>query len=423
MELTRNFGQAKYYYESLSVTETNAAIIKNLKSLITKLNKPSLKADIITEAKMYFDDENFYRLLNSKKHLVPFTNGVFDLVKCEFRKTEKKDYINLTMGFEHDPKVNNPEVHDFLRKILPDEKVREYVLKKMSECLNGDIPNTHFLMFIGDGANGKSQILNLMKNVMGEFGEKIEVTLLTRKRNNANEANPEKIKLVNKRFGFLSEPEDGEKLNIGLLKELTGSEEIVSRGLYEGSYTFVMETKLFLACNQLPDINNNDDNAIWRRIRVIDFPSRFVDEPTGENEYLIDRTLPARMREDVTWRQTFMNILLDYHYKLVPEPDVVKLRTTQYKEETNEVVQWIVENIVYEKGCVLSQVNLNQRYFNNARVGVKEKGKLKVQIEKAFNMFRKFDPHFEVICGNVRPVGGGANIKGWKDVKLLELVP
>ena len=57
-------------------------------------------------------------------------------------------------------------------------------------------------MFTGDGANGKSQLLNLMKHVMGEFGEKIEVTLLTRKRNNANEANPEKIKLVNKRFGF-----------------------------------------------------------------------------------------------------------------------------------------------------------------------------------------------------------------------------
>ena len=77
MELTKNFGQVKNYYESLPVCETNAAIIKNLKSLITKLNKPSLKADIITEAKMYFDDENFYRLLNSKKHLVPFTNGVF----------------------------------------------------------------------------------------------------------------------------------------------------------------------------------------------------------------------------------------------------------------------------------------------------------------------------------------------------------
>src|SRR6185437_15617812 len=159
-----------------------------------------------------------------------------------------------------------------------------------------DIPNTHFVMFIGEGANGKSQILNLMKATMGEFGEKIEVTLLTRKRNNANEANPEKIKLVHKRFGFLSEPEDGEKLNIGLLKELTGSEEIVSRGLYAGSYTFIMETKLFLACNELPDIKG-EDNAIWRRIRVVNLKSRFVDDPKLDNEYMIDRSLPARVRE------------------------------------------------------------------------------------------------------------------------------
>src|SRR6476620_4710343 len=100
-------------------------------------------------------------------------------------------------------------------------------------------------MFIGsEGANGKSQLLNLMKLTMGEFGEKVEVSLLTRKRSDANQANTEKIKLCNKRYAFLSEPEDGEKINIGLLKELTGSEEIIARGLYEKSKTFIMETKL-----------------------------------------------------------------------------------------------------------------------------------------------------------------------------------
>ena len=181
--------------------------------------------------------------------------------------------------------------------------------------MNGDIPNTYFLMFIGDsGANGKSQLLNLMKLAMGEFGEKVEVTLLTRKRNNANEANTEKIKLMHKRFAFLSEPEDGEKINIGLLKELTGSEEIVARGLYQDAMSFVMEAKLFLACNELPEIKG-EDTALWRRIRVVDFPSRFVDEPMEAGEYKIDRTLPSRMREDVSWRQTFMKILLEYYGK------------------------------------------------------------------------------------------------------------
>ncbi len=425
LELTGNFGNIKSFYEALPVCETNSTIIKNIKSLITKLNKPSLKTDVINEAKMYFDDENFYRLLNSKKHLVPFLNGVYDLI-CEnpddgtrgtFRKTEKKDYINLTMGFEYDPEIRNPEVLQFIEQILPDKSVRDYVLKKMSDCLNGDIPNTHFLMFIGDGANGKSQLLNLMKLVMGEFGEKIEVTLLTRKRNNANEANPEKIKLVNKRFGFLSEPEDGEKLNIGLLKELTGSEEIVSRGLYEGSFTFVMETKLFLACNELPDINKSEDNAIWRRIRVVNFPSRFLDEPHGENEFLIDRTLPARMREDVTWRQTFVNILLEYHYKVIPEPDAVKLRTNEYREDTNEIAQWVNENIVFSKESTLDQKELYLRYFINQKASNQEKSRFRKDVEKCFEKFKKIDATFKVQATS--HTVDNVMFKGWKDVRLV----
>lgn len=413
MDLTKNFGGIKTYYETLPVCEINAAIIKNLKSLITKLNKPSLKNDIITEAKMYFLDETFYRLLNSKKHLVPFTNGVYDLVKRQFRKTKKDDYINLTMGFDYNPEIKNPEVTEFIQKILPDEKVRDYVLKKMSECLNGDIPNTHFLMFIGEGANGKSQILNLMKTTMGEFGEKVEVTLLTRKRNNANEANPEKIKLVNKRFGFLSEPEDGEKINIGLLKELTGSEEVVSRGLYEGSYTFVMETKLFLACNELPDIKG-EDTAIWRRIRVVDFPSRFVDEPKASNEFLIDRSLPTRMREDITWRQSFVNILIDYHHKVILEPEAVKFRTNEYKEDTNNVRQWLIENMVVSENAALMLKEIAENITGKKNVHSSESSKIKKEVESYIK--DRFDnQNYRMIDKTIDK----RKFRGWKGYSIL----
>jgi phage/plasmid-associated DNA primase len=139
---------------------------------------------------------------------------------------------------------------------------------------------------------------------------------------------------MNKRFGFLSEPEDGEKINIGLLKELTGSEEIVARGLlFQESTTFVMETKLFLACNELPDIKG-EDQALWRRIRVVDFPSKFVDNPIHDDEYKIDR---SRMREDITWRQTFMNILISYYYKDIFEP---KFRLKQMNTETT-IMNWM----------------------------------------------------------------------------------
>ena len=267
-DLTDVFSRVIRFYANSKLQDK---LLKNIKQLDVKLNKPGFKDEILKEARLYYNELGFRQKLNSKKHLVPFHNGVYDVTKSLFRHTNRNDYINLTVGYAYDDSVHNPEVDDFIQKILPNENVRNYVLKKMSECLNGDIPNTNFMMFIGDGANGKSQLLNLMKITMGEFGEKVEVTLFTRKRNNANEANSEKIKLMNKRFAFLSEPEDGEKINIGLLKELTGSEEIVARELNQVSQTFVMETKLFLACNDLPDIKG-EDKALWRRIRVVDFP-------------------------------------------------------------------------------------------------------------------------------------------------------
>jgi P4 family phage/plasmid primase-like protien len=343
VEFSSQFENIKSFYENKTTrTEDDTAIIKNIDSLIIKLNKPGFTNDIITGAEMYFDDEEFKELLNSKKHLVPFTNGVYDLVNNQFRSTTKEDYVNLTVRYDYDTEAKNPEVYEFIEKILPDAQVRDYVLKKMSECLNGDIPNTNFLMLIGDGANGKSQLLNLMKLAMGQLGEKIEVTLLTRKRGDAAAANPEKIKLMYKRFAYLSEPEDKERINISLLKELTGSEEIISRGLFQDSVSFVMETKLFLACNELPEIKG-EDTALWRRIKIINFTSRFVDEPKESNEFLIDRTLPSRMRVDITWRQTFINILINYYIIRVNEPESVKVNTNKYRETNDLVLEFVNE--------------------------------------------------------------------------------
>lgn len=380
LDLCKTFNKIKAQYEQQQQSDIATNMIKNIKSLTIKLNKPQLKDDIIKEAQLFYNDNSFISKLNSKKHLVPFNNGVFDLLENKFRKTKKDDYINFTVGFDYDKKIQNTEVVNFVNNILPKKGVRDFVLKKMSECLNGDIPNTNFLMFIGDGANGKSQLLNLMKVVMGEFGEKVEVTLLTRKRNNANEANTEKIKLLNKRFAFLSEPEDGEKINIGLLKELTGSEEIVARGLYQEAVSFVMEAKLFLACNELPEIKG-EDTALWRRIRVIDFPSRFVDTPKESNEYKIDRTLPSRMREDLSWRQTFMNMLLDYYNRDVPIPEEVQIKTNEYRQENSEFYTWLEDNVEYKQDQILKLDDVCQLYIGK-KVGPRIMTKHKKEIEK-----------------------------------------
>jgi P4 family phage/plasmid primase-like protien len=410
VKLSNQFNIIKTHYE----TNGGDIIVKNIKSLINKLYKPGFEEEVIKGSKMYYNDESFINNLNSKKHLVPFTNGVFDLLENKFRDTKKEDYINLTTNYNYSENTNQ-EVYTFLEQVLPNKGVHDYVLKKMSECLNGDIPNTHFLMFIGDsGANGKSQLLNLMKLAMGEFGEKVEVTLLTRKRNNANEANSEKIKLMHKRFAFLSEPEDGEKINIGLLKELTGSEEIVARGLYQEAVSFVLEAKLFLACNELPEIKG-EDTALWRRIRVIDFPSRFIDDPVEPGEYKIDRTLPSRMREDLSWRQTFMKILLEYYYKDVKEPIEINIKTNEYRQENNDFYNWLEENVKYKENEVLQLKEVCQIYLGKNKVHSSFSSKYKKEIEKYIKeKYKNVKWQFDAMWINDK------SIRGWKNLTIKD---
>jgi P4 family phage/plasmid primase-like protien len=413
IDLSILFDKIKTHYENKESGQVEA-LNKNIKNLINKFHKPGYQDDIIKGAKIYNNDSHFFYNLNSKKHLVPFTNGVFDLIENNFRKTKKDDYINFTVNYDYSA-TKNPEVVLFLEQVLPNPNIRDYVLKKMSECLNGDIPNTYFLMFIGDtGANGKSQLLNLMKLAMGDFGEKVEVTLLTRKRNNANEANTEKIKLMNKRFAFLSEPEDGEKINIGLLKELTGSEEIVARGLYQEAMSFVMEAKLFLACNELPEIKG-EDTALWRRIRVIDFPSRFVDDPKEPGEYKIDRTLPSRMREDITWRQTFMKILLEYYYKDVKEPIEVQIKTNEYRQDNNDLYNWLEENLECKVNTVLQVKDVVQLYTGKSKVHSSAASRFKKELEKYIKEKYK---HLKWEYGIIRV--SDKTYKGWKDICLKD---
>jgi hypothetical protein len=98
VKLSQNFNRIQHHYEQKKEGD-NSHIIKNIKSLINKLHKTGFEDDIIKGAKMYYNDETFYKNLNSKKHLVPFTNGVYNLLDNKFRKTKKEDYINLVLFY------------------------------------------------------------------------------------------------------------------------------------------------------------------------------------------------------------------------------------------------------------------------------------------------------------------------------------
>ena len=345
IKLTEELKKITNFYKNETGMES---LLENIDKLIIKLNKPSFQTDILTGCKKHLVKDGFKSELNSKLYLLPFLNGVYDLSANKFRAYLKEDLISKRLDYDYNPQVENDSVYNFFSQIITDESTRHYLLQKISHCLNGEMSNEHFHIFNGRGSNGKSQLINLIVETLGCFTSKVDISFVTQKRQDSSSASPQKVGLYNKRFAYFAEPSANDTFNDGLLKEITGNEDITARNLYESEITFRLHAKFFLACNTIPSIQA--DEGTQRRIFVIDFNSKFVDDPQYPHEFKKDPSIPTRIKNDITFRQGFMNILLDYYYKpRIDVPDYIKLTTSAYQEDNQPSFDLFDKDIVYKK--------------------------------------------------------------------------
>ncbi len=105
----------------------------------------------------------------------------------------------------------------------------------------------------------------------------LPIALLTQKRAASNSAQGELERTKGRRFAVMQEPSEQDKINIGFMKELSGNDRILCRALYKEPYEFKPQFKMILTCNELPEVPS-DDGGTWRRIRVIEFLSKFCEK-------------------------------------------------------------------------------------------------------------------------------------------------
>lgn len=328
-----------------------------LTSISTKLKNITFKRQVVAECAELFYIKKFEEKLDCNLELLAFANGVYDLENFEFRDGRPEDYISISTNIDYDEETDFTEeikeIKQFFKQVYPNENVYNYVLTLLASFLNGSTGNEKFHVFTGTGGNGKSKVIELYESVIGEYSVKLPHTVITQKRPSSNSSTPEIIRTKGKRFACLQEPDANEKIQVGFMKELTGGDKIVARGLFKDPIEFKPQFKMVLTCNKLPQIPGNDGGT-WRRIRVLDHPSRFVENPKSSNEYLIDMQLSEKM---IKWKQPFMKLLIQY-YKLykkgdsekgilpgIKEPPEVLAVTENYRKFNDIYAEFIIDTI------------------------------------------------------------------------------
>ena len=335
------------------------------KSAIAKtaelLKKTAFKNNIMKESMEIFYDREFYSKLNTHHFLIGCNNCVVDFKAKEARKGRHDDYISINTKIDYYP-VSHYEklcpqllqdIRAFMSQLFPNPNVREYMWEHLASTLLGNNLNQSFNVYIGSGKNGKSKLVELMTRVLGQYKGTVPISLVTQKRTTIGNTSSEIYQLIGTRYAVMQEPSKGDVINEGVMKEITGGDPIVCRALFKDSVTFIPQFKLAVCTNNLFDIKSNDDGT-WRRIRVVNFESKFTSRPYEDPEFPVE-TYPYQFMLDTTldekfdaWAPVMLSLLVEKAYETqgkVKDCPEVLASSNSYRQSQDIYLEFIGQSI------------------------------------------------------------------------------
>ena len=280
--------------------------------------------------------------LDSDPYLVNGLNGTFDLRNLILRQHDPLDYCTKVVNAEISSQATAPRWESFLEEVLPDPEVRAFLQRYVGVSLLGKVLEHKLVILLGDGRNGKGTFYGAISYALGDYAISAEPELLMHKEG----AHPTgQMDLLGRRWVVVSETERGRRLNAATLKRLTGGDRIRARRMHRDFLEFEPSHMAVLVSNFLPNVSG-DDPAVWARVRVVWFDVTIPEERQDKN---LSDALRHEADGILLWA---INGWRDYEARgqRLDEPPAVLAATDEYREDNDDIGQFLSEFYVLERG-------------------------------------------------------------------------
>lgn len=206
-------------------------------------------------------------------------NCLISLKTGKTAEHDKKYMISKLAPVTYDENAKCPRWDRFIEEITcGDKSLQLYLQRMIGYCMTAYTKEQCMFFLYGNGSNGKSVFVDTIAYMLGEYAASCQPeTVMMRDRNNT--ARGDLARLKGARMVVTSEPNDGCRLDEGIVKQMTGGTEnkLTARFLYGREFEFSPEFKIVMSTNYKPVIKGTD-NGIWRRVRLIPFTAEFTKE-------------------------------------------------------------------------------------------------------------------------------------------------
>ena len=284
-------------------------------------------------------------------------NGTLNLKTRELRTHNPADLITKLASTEYRPDADQSEWLRFFERVLPNPAVRSFLQEAVGYSATGLA--TEEVLFFGSGptAGGKSTFVSAVGSALGDYAATANFATFLAQRNKSG-PRPDIVRLAGKRFVSSMETEEGAQLAGGLLKWITGQDQLCERSLYQTEVEFLPTFSLWLVSNFRPKAHD-DNSALWRRLMLLPFE---VSIPEAER----DPNVKARLRDPTIGGPAVLAWIIEgclvwqKHGLQPPEP--VKVATRQWRAENDPILDWLSERATLNSMASTAFKELNASY-------------------------------------------------------------
>jgi len=285
-------------------------------------------------------------------------NGIYDLGSNKLLE-HSHQHLCLKQGpvaFDNDAAA--PYWDEFLNTIFGgDQELIRFVKQAVGFSLSGLCDLQALIFCYGSGANGKSTFFGVLRELLGDYYQGIQVETFLSKAFQSSSEPYELARVKGARMVVSDEVPEGRKLNESLVKNLTGGDQIHARNPYEKPFSFDPTHTLWMFGNHKPVISGMD-HGIWRRIYLVPFTVTISEEQKRPQEEMMGE-FRGEISGILNWALEGWKDYREYGLRV---PAAVKNATSEYKSESDTMAAFISEKCVENSVAKVHTTKLFQSF-------------------------------------------------------------
>ncbi|MFW6310749.1 MAG: DNA primase family protein [Nanoarchaeota archaeon] len=289
----------RYYQNGVWKAKKDFYIKQKIRNILSYLNRNNSMHQI----NKVFDDLAFetgnplnkaiFSDYTQNKDYINFKNGMLNLNTMELEDHNPKYHSIFQLPHEYDSEARCPKWKETLKEWIPDTETIKFMQEYVGYLLVPDNKGQLFPILYGDGANGKSVFIDVIKEL---FGENISTMGLSQFFGSQGRWSP--ANLQNRLANICGDIDPIYMKKQGLIKSIIGEDEITVERKFQDQYQLRTITRLLFSANELP--KSRDKSLSWyRRLEIIRFPNKFTPGTEGFDPDLkkkLKKELPGILR-------------------------------------------------------------------------------------------------------------------------------